>query len=203
MIFDKLLDIQKELKVPKNQYNKFGNFKYRSVEDIYETAKPVLKKHNVVLTLSDDIIPIAYNDKVVPFVKTTASICDPEDGTHHEVTATAGVDLDKKGMDYSQATGAASSYARKYALNGLFLLDDSKDADSLDAKIAEAKPDAVMIKSLRDKTNGDKKFEEYIVSVKLNGGDRKSFDDLNIGQVEYLIRNWDKLLVGTPYEEKK
>jgi hypothetical protein len=203
MIFDKLLDIQKELKVPKNQYNKFGNFKYRSVEDIYETAKPVLKKHNVVLTLSDDIIPIAFNDKVVPFVKTTASICDPEDGTHHEVTATAGVDLDKKGMDYSQATGAASSYARKYALNGLFLLDDSKDADSLDAKIAEAKPDAVMIKSLRDKTNGDKKFEEYIVSVKLNGGDRKSFDDLNIGQVEYLIRNWEKLLVGTPYEEKK
>ena len=203
MIFDKLLDIQKELKVPKNQYNKFGNFKYRSVEDIYETAKPVLKKHNVVLTLSDDIIPIAFNDKVVPFIKTTASICDPEDGTHHEVTATAGVDLDKKGMDYSQATGAASSYARKYALNGLFLLDDSKDADSLDAKIAEAKPDAVMIKSLRDKTNGDKKFEEYIVSVKLNGGDRKSFDDLNIGQVEYLIRNWEKLLVGTPYEEKK
>jgi len=203
MIFDKLLDIQKELKVPKNQYNKFGNFKYRSVEDIYETAKPVLKKHNVVLTLSDDIIPIAFNDKVVPFVKTTASICDPEDGTHHEVTATAGVDLDKKGMDYSQATGAASSYARKYALNGLFLLDDSKDADSLDAKIAEAKPDAVMIKSLRDKTNGDKKFEEYIVSVKLNGGDRKSFDDLNIGQVEYLIRNWEKLLAGTPYEEKK
>ena len=203
MIFDKLLDIQKELKVPKNQYNKFGNFKYRSVEDIYETAKPVLKKHNVVLTLSDDIIPIAFNDKVVPFIKTTASICDPEDGTHHEVTATAGVDLDKKGMDYSQATGAASSYARKYALNGLFLLDDSKDADSLDAKVAEAKPDAVMIKSLRDKTNGDKKFEEYIVSVKLNGGDRKSFDDLNIGQVEYLIRNWEKLLVGTPYEEKK
>lgn len=203
MIFDKLLDIQKELKVPKNQYNKFGNFKYRSVEDIYETAKPVLKKHNVVLTLSDDIIPITFNDKVVPFVKTTASICDSEDGTHHEVTATAGVDLDKKGMDYSQATGAASSYARKYALNGLFLLDDSKDADSLDAKIAEAKPDAVMIKSLRDKTNGDKKFEEYIVSVKLNGGDRKSFDDLNIGQVEYLIRNWEKLLVGTPYEEKK
>lgn len=200
MIFDKLLDIQKELKVPKNQYNKFGNFNYRSVEDIYETAKPLLSQHGVVLTMTDDVIQIG--DK--PFVKATASICDPEDGTHHEVSAVAGIDLEKKGMDSSQATGSASSYARKYALNGLFLLDDSKDADSLEKTIADGKPDKLMIKSLRDRTKGDEKMEEFIVSVQLQGGDKfKKFDDLNIGQVEYLNRNWNKLLAGSPYEEKK
>jgi len=193
MIFDKLLDIQKELKVPKNQYNKFGNFKYRSVEDIYETAKPVLEKHNVVLTLSDDIIPIAFNDKVVPFVKTTASICDPEDGTHLEVTATAGVDLNKKGMDYSQATGAASSYARKYALNALFLLDDSKLEPAPDpdrTPLEKEHINDIDAKSLHDRCGGDKDLEGFI----LKGLGVKAWKDLTYEVYQQAVENWDKVV---------
>jgi hypothetical protein len=197
-IYKKLNKIQVELKAPKDRVNKFGGFSYRNCEDILNALKPLLDAEGCAVILNDDVVQIG--DRF--YIKATATLFS-ENGENISNTAYAREPLQKKGADESQITGASSSYARKYALNGLFLLDDSKDADSLDAKIAEAKPDAVMIKSLRDKTNGDKKFEEYIVSVKLNGGDRKSFDDLNIGQVEYLIRNWEKLLVGTPYEEKK
>ena len=121
---ESLTQIQALLKAPKNQYNKFGGYKYRSCEDILEALKPLLATHGATLTLSDDIIMIA--DRV--YVKATATIkCGQESET---VTAFAREPLDKKGMDASQITGTASSYARKYALNGLFLIDDAKDADT-------------------------------------------------------------------------
>lgn len=114
--------IQKELKAPKNQRNSFGNYNYRSCEDILEAVKPLLG--TAVLTLSDDII--AENNRV--YVRATATLRDGNQSV--SVTAFAREPEAKKGMDESQITGAASSYARKYALNGLFCIDDTKDADS-------------------------------------------------------------------------
>lgn len=120
----KLLNqIQQTLKAPKGQINKFGNYKYRSCEDILEAVKPLLGA--AVLLITDDIHFVS--DRV--YVKATATITD-EYGTSVSVSAFAREPLDKKGMDASQITGAASSYARKYALNGLFLIDDTKDADA-------------------------------------------------------------------------
>lgn len=121
---DKLIAIQSELKAPKGQYNSFGKYKYRSAEDILEAVKPLCVKHNVLLTLTDSIELIGERY----YVKATARVSDGTKAV--EVTALAREDLDKKGMDGSQITGTASSYARKYALNGLFCIDDTKDADT-------------------------------------------------------------------------
>ena len=119
-----LIEIQKELKAPKGQYNSFGKYKYRSAEDILEAVKPLLHKYGCLLTLSDEIVLIG--DRY--YVKATARVTDGEEAA--QTIAYAREDLDKKGMDGSQITGTASSYARKYALNGLFLIDDTKDADT-------------------------------------------------------------------------
>ena len=119
-----LKKIQAELKAPKGQYNSFGKYHYRSAESILEAVKPLLAKYGAELTLSDDIIEVGGRI----YVKATARITD---GTENVVTnAFAREPEDKKGMDSSQITGTASSYARKYALNGLFLIDDTKDADT-------------------------------------------------------------------------
>ncbi len=117
---------QNELKAPKNQYNSFGKYNYRSCEDILETAKPICKKHDLVLTLSDDIINVG--DRY--YVKATATLFDAKSESCLTSTASAREADSKKGMDESQVTGTASSYARKYALNGLFNIDDTKDADT-------------------------------------------------------------------------
>lgn len=116
--------IQQELKAPKTQFNKFGKYKYRNCEGIMEGLKPVLG--GLVVTVNDDVVMVG--DRI--YVKATAAITDGE----HSLTNTAFAreSLTKKGMDDSQITGTASSYARKYALNGLFLIDDTKDADSMD-----------------------------------------------------------------------
>nr|DAR77985.1 MAG TPA: ERF superfamily protein [Caudoviricetes sp.] len=116
--------IQCELKAPKTQMNKFGGYAYRSCEDILEAVKPLLQKYEAVLTIGDEIIAVA--DRI--YVKATATLKgkDGEVG----VSAYAREPASKKGSDESQITGAASSYARKYALNGLFAIDDAKDADA-------------------------------------------------------------------------
>lgn len=120
-----LIAIQTELKAPKNQYNQFGGYYYRSQEDILEALKPLLKKHKCFLTISDDIVLIG--DRY--YVKATARLTNSE-GQSVENTAYAREPANKKGMDEAQITGATSSYARKYALNGLFAIDDTKDADA-------------------------------------------------------------------------
>jgi len=119
---ERVSKIQQELKAPKNQRNNFGGYNYRSCEDILEAVKPLLG--GLILTLNDEIIQVG--DRI--YVKATATITD---GDHSvSTTANAREPLAKKGMDESQITGAASSYARKYALNGLFDIDDTKDADA-------------------------------------------------------------------------
>jgi len=123
-INDKLVAIQGRLKAPKNQRNSFGNYNYRSAEDIQEAVKPLLQEFNLSLTLDDEIKEIVG----VPYTEATAIISDGKDTIHKK--AQAGINLNKKGMDIAQSFGASSSYARKYALSGLFLLDDTKDADA-------------------------------------------------------------------------
>ena len=121
---DKLSAVQMELKAPKGQYNSFGKYSYRSCEDILEAVKPLLSKNGLTLLLTDE--PVAVGNRV--YIKATARLIGGGDSI--EVTAYAREPEDKKGMDTSQVTGTASSYARKYALNGLFLIDDTKDADT-------------------------------------------------------------------------
>ncbi|WP_298633425.1 ERF family protein [uncultured Veillonella sp.] len=123
---EKIVAIQSELKAPKGQYNSFGKYNYRSCEDILEGVKPLLAKHGLVLTIRDGIELIG--DRY--YVKATATITDGKEQLSTD--AYARESLDKKGMDASQVTGATSSYARKYALNGLLAIDDTKDADTMD-----------------------------------------------------------------------
>jgi hypothetical protein len=119
-----LIAIQSELKAPKNQYNAFGKYKYRSVEDILEAVKPLLLKYECTLTIEDEVKEVGG----IVFIESTAAIQKDMEG--RAVTAQAGIDINRKGMDVAQSFGSSSSYARKYALNGLFLIDDTKDPDA-------------------------------------------------------------------------
>lgn len=147
MIKEKLSEIQKELKAPKNQFNSFGGYNYRSCEDILEAVKPLLG--DCILTISDDIICVG--DRI--YVKATATLADKEGEI--STTAFAREPESRKGSDASQLTGASSSYARKYALAGLLLLDDQKDPDSTNTHGNENKP-------LTDRQK--KTFREWIIS---------------------------------------
>ena len=131
----RLIEIQQKLKAPKNQYNNFGKYKYRSCEDILEGVKPLLSEVKLALVIKDEIISI--NDRF--YVKAIASLYDEEGKPIAETSALAREEETKKGMDGSQVTGASSSYARKYALNGLFAIDDTKDADATNTHDKEVK----------------------------------------------------------------
>jgi len=120
-----LLKIQSELKAPKNQFNSFGKYKYRSTEDILEALKPLLLKYECTMVISDNI-----KEKVNIIYCESAVLLIDKQGQRYESCASAGIDPNRKGMDISQSFGSSSSYARKYALSALFLLDDTKDADA-------------------------------------------------------------------------
>ena len=127
MITEKLIAIQQALKAPKGQYNSFGGYNYRSCEDILEAVKPILAKEKVALTISDEIVEVGGRI----YVKATATLHDPSDANViARTSAYSREEESKKGMDAAQLTGATSSYARKYALNGLFAIDDNNDADA-------------------------------------------------------------------------
>ena len=146
----KLLKIQNELKAPKNQYNSFGRYKYRNCEDILEALKPILKEQKATIIISDEIVEV--NGK--SYIKANAVFTDVEDEKSVNVTAYAREEDNKKGMDASQITGCASSYARKYALNGLFAIDDTKDSNynettqNLDAKSEFKKQSKNIVKKI-------------------------------------------------------
>lgn len=129
-----LLNIQSELKAPKNQYNSFGKYKYRSTEDILEAVKPLLLKYGCVMIISDSIhekAGIIFCESLIKFVD--------KDGKEFFSAASAGIDPNRKGMDIAQSFGSSSSYSRKYALSALFLLDDTKDADATNTHGKEEK----------------------------------------------------------------
>lgn len=158
---EKLMMIQVELKAPKNLYNKFGNYSYRNAEGIQEALKPLEKKYGVATVISDEIVEVAGR----VYVKATATIFNCDNEQSIEVTAYAREASDKKGMDDAQLTGATSSYARKYALNALFLLDDTKDADSdeyheqVSASKAEPKPKTEKAVEQKEEQKEEKKTE--------------------------------------------
>lgn len=161
-----LIEIQNELKAPKNQRNNFGNYNYRSAEDILEAVKPLLKQHNAQLVLSDTVEQVG--DRI--YIKATATFIDSE-GAEIQNSAYAREAAVKKGMDESQITGTASSYSRKYALNGLFLIDDTKDADTDEykkqtapAKRAEG-PDFNEIKAKLKELDNNFKVNSYAKEV--------------------------------------
>lgn len=124
-VYMKLINVQNELKAPKSQYNSFGKYNYRSCEDILEAVKPICKKYNAVVFVRDEIVMIG--DRY--YIKAISTFVDCETGDKVEADALARESVTKKGMDDSQVTGSTSSYARKYSLNGLFCIDDTKDSD--------------------------------------------------------------------------
>lgn len=130
---EKLQLIQSELKAPKSQFNSFGKYKYRNCEDVLEALKPLLKKHKCTLNITDEVKELAG----LVFVEATATISDGKLVIMSK--AQAGIDPSRKGMDIAQSFGSSSSYARKYALNGLFLIDDTKDADATNDHTTKAK----------------------------------------------------------------
>lgn len=146
-----LIEIQKKLKAPKNQHNSFGNYKYRSAEDILEAVKPLTAEQGCVLTLTDDIVCIEGRF----YVKATATISNSKGQTVF-VNGWAREEETKKGLDASQLTGSCSSYARKYALNGLFLIDDTKDADT-DEQRKQAEGQAKKAAAKKSTISEDKK----------------------------------------------
>lgn len=129
-IYEKLSAIQMELKAPKSQFNKFGNYNYRSCEDILEAVKPLCNKNEVTLTIGDEIVCVEGRH----YVKATAVLSDWISGDTIQNVSYARESSTKKGMDDSQVTGSTSTYARKYALNGLFNIDDTKDNDTSELK---------------------------------------------------------------------
>lgn len=124
-LIQKLIDIQGKLKAPKGQFNSFGNYSYRSCEDILEAVKPLLREHGCALTISDELV----NKGERYHIRATVTLWDCDTGDKLEASAFAREEESKKGMDASQITGSCSSYARKYALNGLFCIDDTRDSD--------------------------------------------------------------------------
>lgn len=202
-IYEKLSEIQNELKAPKGQYNSFGKYKYRSCEDILEAVKPICKKYKATLVLSDEMVVLGGNDygnkKTIIegdnetttfealryYIKATATLYDTEEEKSISNTAYAREELEKKGMDGSQITGTASSYARKYALNGLFNIDDTKDADTNEYKEQQEPKtiNATMVSSLREMiTNLGISNEEVIEALKkLNC---KKLNELTYDKVE-------------------
>ena len=148
-IYEKLLKIQEELKVPKGQYNSFGKYKFRSCEDILEAVKPICIKNKATLVLHDNIVQKENRY----YIEATAKLIDVEDGSYIEGKAYARESNEKKGMDDSQVTGTASSYARKYALNGLFNIDDTKDADTEEYTVTTQEDNKKIDKKMVDALN--------------------------------------------------
>ena len=179
-VYEKLSKVQSELKAPKGQYNSFGKYKYRSCEDILEAVKPLNAKHGVVLTVGDEVVEISNRF----YVKATATFVDIESGEKIINTALAREDDSKKGMDGSQITGTASSYARKYCLNGLFCIDDTKDADTDEYRAQQER-----------KPQENKPQERQYVKV-VNGrtavinsnGEYVAIEDLTVEQLEKTLK---------------
>ena len=159
-----LIEIQSELKAPKNQRNTFGNYNYRSAEDILEAVKPLLKKHGCHLTISDEMIQLG--DRY--YVKATATLSKDSDSI--STTAYAREEENKKGQDSSQTTGSTSSYARKYALNGLFCIDDTKDADFTNTHGKEEQPKTAKAPA-KSEIEGDMKQAKEAIEKCKNGAD--------------------------------
>ena len=195
----RLIEIQNELKAPKNQRNNFGGYNYRSCEDILEAVKPLLKKHGLALIISDEVCNIGERY----YVRAVAQLLDGEknhDNLIAETVAYAREEESKKGMDASQLTGSTSSYARKYALNGLFAIDDNKDADATNThgkaqkdttvkeKIQDIKDDAPILAGIAECKTEEECTDYWNKNVgKLSGANaRKQLAELKKQRIEAI-----------------
>lgn len=192
-IYEKLMNIQKELKAPKGQFNKFGGYKYRSCEDILEAVKPLLAKYKTTLVISDELENIGERY----YIKATAKLINIEATESIENTAYAREEENKKGMDGSQITGTASSYARKYALNGLFNIDDTKDADTDEFTKTTNRNEQVKNKQamITDKQKEvikqiytEEEIKEYLIDVV----EKKKLSDLTMIEASDFIKSKNK-----------
>lgn len=186
-IYSKLAQIQKELFVPKGQKNTFGGYNYRSCEDILKTVKPLCEANKCVLLLSNEVVQIGEFN----YIKANAILRDLEDDTQIIVTAHAREEVSAKGQSASQITGSSSSYARKYALAGLFCIDNEKDADATNDHGKNEKDNAVQVAALRERMKNDNVSEKYLVGlykVKVEDMTDKHFANIN--------SNWEKIVEG-------
>lgn len=188
-LHEKLIAVQQELKAPKGQYNSFGKYKYRSAEDILEAVKPLNAKHGLLLVLYDE--PVLVGDRL--YIQATADISDGEETVR--VTAYARESLTKKGMDDSQITGTASSYARKYALNGLYLIDDTKDADTDEYRNQGARNDD--FKPITQKQVGYLKVKAKEFAKLRDGTEKEVFKALNISDVTKISSDFASKSIKT------
>lgn len=182
-IYEKLLYIQNELKCSKNQFNKFGNYKYRNAEDILEAVKPICLKYKAVINVYDTIIQVG--DRY--YVQANATITNIENPIEHiENKAYAREEESKKGMDSSQVTGATSSYARKYALNGLLCIDDTKDTDSEEYQKTSTKKE-LLIQDIQ-KNNILEKFTPDEIKKYLEEVNKSKLSELTIVEASNLLK---------------
>ena len=153
-IYKKLFNIQQKLKAPKKQFNKFGNYNYRSCEDILEAVKSLLKENNLILVINDEVIEVGGKN----YIKATAKLIDIDTGEAIETSALAREDEERKKFDAPQITGSCSSYARKYCLNGMFAINDVKDSDTTNngKEEKEAKEDTTTFAGPESKKNNVK-----------------------------------------------
>ena len=145
-VYEKLMTVQTKLRAPKGQYNQFGHYSYRSCEDILEALKPLLAEVGAIVNVSDEVKLIGNRF----YVEATAMFLDCETGDSVVARASAREDETKKGMDLAQVTGSVSSYARKYALNGLFAIDDNKDSDATNTHGKDIKPNITPVSGLSE-----------------------------------------------------
>ena len=189
-VYEKLLDIQNELKAPKSQYNNYGKYNYRNCEDILEAVKPICKKYKAVVFLSEKLVINGERH----YIEATATFVDVETNESIEVTAYAREEESKKGMDGSQVTGASSSYARKYALNGLFDVDDTKDSDFTNTKDNQTTAEVqrnyqseINTYSALLAKNSEQSADEWVAKAKEKYSTPK-------GQADVLIKWWNKII---------
>lgn len=198
-VYEKLMNIQNKLDVPKTQYNEFGHYSYRSCEDILKGLKPLLTENKAIVILKDEIKLIG--DRY--YLESTASLVDIENGEKIESTALAREDENKKGMDQAQITGSASSYARKYALNALFAIDDTKDSDATNTHEKENKENKDNKKSLSNdqiKRLYAKAYSKGIKREKVKEQVKKRFNkeisELTKKEYDLVCEGYDNLKVG-------
>ncbi len=183
-IYEKLTNLQVELKAPKGQRNSFGKYNYRSAEDILEAVKPLLKKYNLSQIISDDIEFIG--DRY--YVKSTVTLINSENSEEKiSVTGFARESETKKGMDDSQITGTASSYARKYALNGLYAIDDTKDSDTNEYKMQTMNTKERKIQELVELAEKLGYTNEQMSKMINSTFKKKSSNELTVKEIDELM----------------
>lgn len=162
-----LIKVQSELKAPKGQYNNFGKYAYRSAEDILESVKPLLAKNGLSMTISDEVIEVGG----LTFINASVRVSDGVDVI--TASAQAGIDPNRKGMDIAQSFGSSASYARKYALNGMFLIDDTKDADSTNT---HGKTSSAPAKAAPKKSSPSDAFQKSVDYLKSSSNKKQALE---------------------------